>query len=157
MLSCVVSCVWVVITMASKLRRPPLFGLDNPLGIPVLPKYSSAACKVSCCHPNGFFFHLSDSLLFQPSYSFLLIFIILLFCPFSPSDSLLFQSSLLLSLFSLFFISLVYCILFFPLVRLFLFPLILYLFSVVLVLCVFPRFFSLLTCPFLDNYVLSRY
>lgn len=29
--------------MASKLRRPPLFGLDNPLGIPVLPKYSSAA------------------------------------------------------------------------------------------------------------------
>lgn len=34
--------------MASKLRRPPLFGLDNPLGIPVLPKYSSAsACKCS--------------------------------------------------------------------------------------------------------------
>ncbi|XP_071542822.1 uncharacterized protein [Panulirus ornatus] len=33
--------------MASKLRRPPLFGLDNPLGIPVLPKYSSAGCKCS--------------------------------------------------------------------------------------------------------------
>merc|ERR1739838_1000012 len=28
--------------MASKLRRPPLFGLDNPLGIPVLPKYSNS-------------------------------------------------------------------------------------------------------------------
>ncbi|KAK3852298.1 hypothetical protein Pcinc_032144, partial [Petrolisthes cinctipes] len=35
--------------MASKLRRAPLFGLDNPLGIPVLPKYSSAStpCKVA--------------------------------------------------------------------------------------------------------------
>lgn len=37
--------------MASKLRRPPLFGLDNPLGIPVLPKYSSStACK---CSPSN--------------------------------------------------------------------------------------------------------
>ncbi|XP_045111879.1 protein phosphatase 1 regulatory subunit 14C-like isoform X2 [Portunus trituberculatus] len=38
--------------MASKLRRPPLFGLDNPLGIPVLPKYSSAACKCSPAPTN---------------------------------------------------------------------------------------------------------
>ncbi|KAK8738388.1 hypothetical protein OTU49_003842 [Cherax quadricarinatus] len=34
--------------MASKLRRPPLFGLDNPLGIPVLPKYSSSASACKC-------------------------------------------------------------------------------------------------------------
>lgn len=40
-------CVAAAAVMASKLRRPPLFGLDNPLGIPVLPKYSSSAsaCK----------------------------------------------------------------------------------------------------------------
>ncbi|XP_042865355.1 protein phosphatase 1 regulatory subunit 14C-like isoform X2 [Penaeus japonicus] len=36
--------------MTSKLRRPPLFGLDSPLGIPVLPKYSSAA-SYKCSTP----------------------------------------------------------------------------------------------------------
>lgn len=38
--------------MASKLRRPPLFGLDNPLGIPVLPKYSSSSATACKCSPS---------------------------------------------------------------------------------------------------------
>ncbi|KAF2365756.1 hypothetical protein FHG87_003488 [Trinorchestia longiramus] len=43
--------------MASKLRRAPLFGIDNPLRIPSLPKYSNPAAPV----PTGYKFPKSPA------------------------------------------------------------------------------------------------